>query len=802
MSDRPEHIPDGDPCSRCGLAEYKHRKRNRPEHAPEGDPCTRPMVRPDGTYACGQPAHVHRPDERREGKRERDKGRSRQVERRIVGIDGEGIDVVRHGVKRHLYTYLAAVDEHGVTVSEARNPRGLTHDECMAMLGRIPKNTLKFGFMFSYDITKIIESMPAALRYYLMRPEIRVAVRCVACGEKLGEPGTAKACECGDERTRETFEPVWWQGRGYDYFAGSFSVIGKRGKKPPGQVCAPKRRSVKVWDCFRFFGTSFVNAIEDWKIGEPDEVAFIRAMKEKRGSFTNETADEVERYCRRECHLLALLMRKVIVSHEAAGIPLKRFEGAGSTASALLTKYNVQEYRGDPLEELPAGLAFAIECAFFGGRFENSLIGEVTEPMWSYDISSAYPYAQAAHLACLKCGSWRYIRGSASEIRARCERSDHAVVRFRVGSLDARARRELAWGPLPCRTEDGSIVYGLGFSGWAWKEELFPILDANLWRALVDIEGEAWIYRTKCDHRPFAYVPGAYRKRCEWGKEGPGKCMKLGLNAGYGKTAQRKGRRPPFRCPAWAGITTGTTRGQLADAIARARDPWSVASTATDGIYGVERLSLPKPEHTGTEDLPKPLGGWEEKLIEEGCFFVKPGLYFRRGVSDASEIRARGVGRKEVLRDADRLRAAFADWDRKDFRHSVSLLSRRFWGAKHSNVALSRCTGCKKSWPGVPEKMCPSCGQIGNVFRVSPVLDDKGRSVYGSWSERDVEIRFDPWPKRERELGKGGTFSRLSLRDLGGVSSMPYSGRATPEGEASRLEREIALERPDWDDAD
>src|ERR1700687_2002108 len=95
--------------------------------------------------------------------------------RRIVGIDGEGMDTPDG---RHLYTYLAAVDEHGALVAEASNPEGLTHEECAAMLVSIPRNTLKFGFMFSYDVTKIIEELPALDRYCLMRPNTRVAIFC------------------------------------------------------------------------------------------------------------------------------------------------------------------------------------------------------------------------------------------------------------------------------------------------------------------------------------------------------------------------------------------------------------------------------------------------------------------------------------------------------------------------------------------------------------------------------------------------------------------------------------------------
>lgn len=790
----------------------------------------------------------------------------------IIGVDGEGEDTPDGG---HIYTYLAAVDEFGSLIADAHNPAGLSHQECTDMLLSLPQHSLKFGFMFSYDVTKIIEEMPAADRYYLMRPDARQGKMCNACketwtgdrkpwvqdceacgGEKVcaacegsgavgasspaddyddcpaceggcmcpacdGEGGvarTGKECpSCGSTSVQGFTRSLRWGGRTYGFFNGSLTIAsGKRAKV---------KKKTKIWDCFRFFGCAFVEAIKDWGVASPAQLERIQHMKDKRGAFADESPADVKAYCKEECFLLAVMMRKLITAHEEAGIPLTSYYGAGSTAGALLKKNLVGEFKGPPLEHMPKDLAAAISCAFFGGRFENSQIGKITVPVQSYDISSAYPYA-LADLPCLKCGTWTLIQGNTPRDVARMKKATLALCKFRVGKLSAAERRELAWGPLPCRDAKGSICYGTNFTGWAWRPEVLAALRG--WPDLVTLEGETWIYETVCDHKPFAFLPEVYRQRVQWGKEGAGKVLKLGANASYGKTAQTLGDDPPFQSWVWAGMTTGTCRGQLLDGICLAKDPWSVLALATDGIYGTEKLAMPKPRDTGTSDLPKPLGGWEHKEIPEGAFLAKPGLYFRLATTLA-DMRARGVGRREVFSQRERLMSAFEGWDRKDFSFYVPMTSRRFYGAKTSVIAQSRCAPCGKTWPGVPEKGCPKCGAVGSTFKVDftrtpeeffcagcdkgfvgkpkcPLCGKIGKKTreskvaYGTWNVREVRIKFDPHPKRERRLGRGGSSVRLTMRDLGGIASAPYrTGATTPEGQAAREGSELALEQPDWD---
>ena len=745
----------------------------------------------------------------------------------FVGVDGEGMDVWEtdeHGKRfntgRHIYTYLCAADEDGNVLSDKWSDDGLTHDECMEVLLSIPANTLKFSFMQSYDVTMWISQMPDEDKYRLLRPDTRRIKFCKGCGKSWKTP--VLGCpHCGETGAREQSDPVHYNGRSYDYFNGAFEVKGEWVYADPflGTTGGKWGASSKVWDCIRFFGCSFHQAITDWKSGNPEQWARIKAMKDKRGSFSDERPDEIMRYCQEECTLLARMMRKVVEGHEEAGWKLKAFYGAGSTGKAMLEANDVKTYKGPRLKDLPDDLRGAIMCSFFGGRFENSFVGTMKRPVWSKDIASAYPYAMV-HLPCLACGTWRHVPMGQS-LMTEVSKAPLACARFEVKPLPERERHAMAWAPLPFRDESGSICYPLHFHGWAWKPELMQALLG--WPGLVVVH-EAWVYDKRCDHQPFAFMPDVYRRRVAIGKEGPGLVLKLGANAGYGVTAQSIGEDPPFQQWVWAGNITSTCRSQALECMRVPADRWSILTVATDGITATEDFHVPAPRETGTRgcrapydpkkpqfpdgEVKEPLGGWETEMIEEGMFVAKPGMYFRLNV-DEKKLRARGIGRKELFSNKDRLIAAFEGWDRQDFKFSVKVESRRFYGAKSTIYARSRCDKCNTSWAGVPERLCPSCGTVGGHFEAKrqtqvtdATLKDGGRrDVYGTWGERVIDIRFDPFPKRERVVG-GGPWSRLLVRDAEGRASLPYEGHKTPQVLNMLPEAEMLAEQADVDEMD
>jgi DNA polymerase type B, organellar and viral len=645
--------------------------------------------------------------------------------RPIIGVDGEGHDTPDG---RHVYTYLCAADEAGRVVTDAENPNGLTTDECVRCLSRIPKRSLCFGFMFTYDVTKIIEGLTPEQRYWLVHPDLR---------------------------TRRHGKRMWRRKvSGFDYFAGHFSYASYDGEKERW------RRQFYVWDCFKFFGVSFVKALETWNVGTREQRERIARMKLQRGHFDRVDAAEVRAYCQEECTLLARMMRKLIDTHRAAGIELKRYDGPGSTAAVLLRKNRVMSYAP---KKYPKRIEELARHAYTGGRFENSRIGEVREPCHGFDLNSAYPSAMVG-LPCLKHGGWTRTKSI-----ARIHEASMALCKVIVPQRMKPWHN--AWEALPCRTEAGSIVFGSNFSGWFHKNEA---LESLQWGTEIL---DAWVYETDCDHAPFNWVPSVYAERLRL-KDERGLPFKSGLNSGYGKLAQHVGHEPEFQNWLWAGAITSETRA----AILRAISPtdWSTLAIATDGILCTKDKGIGSPG--------KPLGAWDHKGITSGLALVKPGVYWPLDTKEEG-MRARGIGRRDLYKYRKKIERAMRRGAEK-----VTVKSRRFFGAKRSVYASSFCGDCEKMRPGIG--YCLDCLERPSETSYR-LLDGKdGAPVYGRWLEQDIEISFDIAPKRDLRMADG----RLRTVDLGGIESEPYTGKTTPEGLIFRMAKDEQLEQPDWEE--
>jgi hypothetical protein len=780
-----------------------------------------------------------------------------------IGIDGEGVDApcpkcadqdtCKHP-RKHLYVYLCAASEHGRIVAETRYaPEGLTHEEMLAMLLSLPKHALKFGFSFGYDWTKIIQALPTVHRWALMRPEERRWQACRTCKGRRWRVPHDTCPHCGSKDLRSMSDRVVWNGHAYDFFNGrvTVSIVNEKQRYRDGKKTKEKRytKSISIWDGFRFFQTSFINSLKLWKTGSPEQIARIDAMKRKRGKASfDDSPQAVMSYCQEECVLLAQMMRKLIVAHEEAGIKLRHFFGAGSSAGALLKKHDVASFRGPSLAELDLqhpGIAVAIMSAYFGGRFEQSAIGVFEEPVYTRDIASAYPYSLSTVCPCLVHGQWTHVtKNVLRTVRAHGRIGDAAVVKFRVGVLTQKQREALWWAPLPCRN-DGGITFGLNFEGWVWRNEFFSAIEG--WPDLPITPLEAYVYRSTCDCRPWSFLPEMYRERLRWGKEGKGIVMKLAMNACAGKTMQSKGDDPPFQSWPWAGLLTSNTRAQLNRAIAM--DPPHVLGVATDAIIATRPFDPPSPVNTNTDGCPdengvithKALGSWERKEkpgeIPDGLFALRPGIYFklRDEIKEAlaknpdlpdaelskltedgvKEIRARGVGRRTLFEKKADLIRTFQQWDRTDWDVNVHLHDRRFHGAKTSILGVSFCgrgtctkaDGEPMSWVGGPAKCCPKCGFCGTKFDAEELAfegteeGDEPIVRYGNWLPMRTAMGFNPLPKREKRVEQGGTWARLYVRDLGGKVSEPYRGKTTAEGNAAARAREYGLEQPDHEES-
>lgn len=634
--------------------------QTRPEHTPQGDPCR----------SCGVTAASHRRRSRKRGAYFKTYDRAHgdrhgERERAIVAIDGEGY-TLKSGA--HRYTYMAASDEEGL-VAEVENRAGLTAKQVFRFICALPKGALLVGFSLGYDRTKWVETWPDAAVWRLMRPE-----------ERQGESGPL---------------PVSWEGFKVNLVSTRMSVR----EKETGQ-----RRT--VWDVWRFFQSSFVKALERWKVGTEKERALIAREKARRGNFKAIGRRE-KAYCQLECRLLACLVRQLVDAHEEEGLRLQSYYGPGSTAAVVLKEH------GEQRAVYPREMAHAVMCAYFGGRFETSRVGPVTaKRLYAYDIASAYPAAMT-ELPCLRAGHGRWTWKPEGPGMRLARKGEVALVRFRVEPhKDACA----AWGPLPHRMPDGNIVFPVvSAGGWAWNEEFAA---ACMLHPGVRSEG-AWVWERSCDCEPpwRKRIVELYERRLAWGKAARGLVLKLALNSLYGKSAQTVGKGR-YRCMVRAGLITSKTRAKLLRAVALAGDPWNVLELATDSVLSLEPLHLES----------KGLGGWERKPWEGGAFLLRPGLRFplRRG-GDLEQTAARGVGSRTLHKN--RLKVLRA-WEREPMA-PVTLRTPSFFHGARLSVRKTQ----------------------GGEYRRS--------DEYGVWTSERKKLTFSPMPKRAALGTRAGSAIRL-----------------------------------------
>lgn len=641
----------------------------------------------------------------------------------IVGIDGEG-----QGREDHLYTLLAYSNENGSVrhFIEAKPGERLSTKQCLDFILNSPRLARFYAFAFGYDLTKILTDVSDRVLYLLVRPELRPTKN------ENGWSGPA---------------PIMWEGY-------SFNMVGTK------FVVSKGKKRVVLWDTFKFYQSKFTKALSDWKVTDKDTIDKMREMKDKRHLFDQLSRDDIREYCFDECRFMAKLTRQLIEAHNKVDLTLTSYYGAGSTSGAILKKMGIDK----EVRTCPPEMDHAVSCAFAGGRFEHSILGEVTEEVHGWDISAAYPY-QMTFLPCLACGKWEYTTKRSGLALSRA-----ALINYGLGPPP----KNLAWGPFPFRTETGAIVFAsTSGGGWVWQDEYYA---AERHFPHVQFRG-AWVYKCDCTHKPFETVPKYYLERLRIGKEGPGIVLKLGTNGGYGKLAQSIGVNPPFQSWPWAGMITSGCRAQMLDIIGLHKNPHNLLAIATDGAYTKEKINPPRPKETGTdvEHLDdkgqlkrKPLGGWEGKTVKTGMFFAKPGIYFPLNPSEEQleQLRARGVGRKPL----------FENWKK-----TVDA-----WRSGNETVTI----GNVERFFGI--KSCISRSTVdGKPFF-------KRSELYGQWKTKEIVMSFSPMPKRDGVTKNG----RLKLRAMpSDMESAPYKKSVVSE-EAIALKMALIemLEQPDGDD--
>lgn len=387
--------------------------------------------------------------------------------------------------------------------------------------------------------------------------------------------------------------------------------------------------SVKIYDVFGFFQSSFVNALRKWGI-EPQ--ADMEAMKASRSSFDAAMTDEIIRYCVGECTQLVQLMDAMKQALEEVNLMPSSWMGAGSLAAALLRRERVTKYHV-PDSEFPKEVTKAIYHSYFGGRVELFKQGHFRR-LIDYDVISAYPF-QALSLPNLKGGSWDYHSEYDPAQRFAIWRADWDIPNCKIA-------------PFPYR-RGTDIYYPSKGAGWYHAKEIRRAVKE--YGGHIDILG-GWVFTPADEATPFDWIREVYEYRAALKARGHAgeKVLKLGINAVYGKLAQGygyRGKLPPYQNLFWAGYITSGVRARLFDIGSLA--PAQLVMIATDGIF----FEDPAPDVVEENCL----GGWERSILND-VFVAQPGVYQATDEEGNTFGKSRGFFAREI--DWDDLRSGMA----------------------------------------------------------------------------------------------------------------------------------------------
>ena len=360
----------------------------------------------------------------------------------------------------------------------------------------------------------------------------------------------------------------------------------------------------------------------------------VEDMKLQRSTFEIANLDKIIEYNKTECQLLVLLFQALLDSFDEAGIPrIRRYDGAGAVASALMRQHKIQEHLGDePLEVYEAA-----QYAYAGGRIETVAIGNgENTPIIEYDLNSAYPWA-ATELISYKNVKW-YVQDDPKKIYIRPD-----ALYFVEWAPPQRLGPNTHFAPFFYRDAQGSITYPLYGKGWHWGVEVMTAMYHG-WS--VDIRKQYYPeYATY--YYPFAFIEELYEKRAKFKAEGimAHYSLKLGYNSIYGKLAQQLGfngnRIPTYHQLLMAGLITAKVRARMFEKAMQV-GPENIIAFATDAIFAYNTK-----ENVLTSTR---LGDWQIECFD-GMTIAQSGVYWLKSEGEWLP-RYRGFDKDTLSREA------------------------------------------------------------------------------------------------------------------------------------------------------
>jgi hypothetical protein len=427
------------------------------------------------------------------------------------------------------------------------------------------------------------------------------------------------------------------------------------------KVCKNKH-CFTVYDIAQFYnGASLEKAAQQY-LGEGKDPMDAKAIGEKPGYF-EEHLEDILKYCQRDADLTLKLARIIENTFTSQGISFRNPISQAKIAEIYVTdnfKY----------PKVPKGLEDAHEWAhrsYHGGLFWTLQRGYFRQPVYAFDINSAYPSVMAS-LPHWGNGEFKWVDSPSEDPTVygwySCEFDcpwipmfEDAIVKYDVTypGKDLCKKAKLSY---TVQVNTKRKIYPTG-RRWHWYELTDKatgevISKEKRWGQVITkveyewmrahnfpckfITGLEWHKTQDKYESPFTWIPKLFKKRQEIkATDTTGMlqyALKIVLNGIYGKTAQSKKGMGKLTNFFYASYITAVTR--LAVAEVALKNLSAVVEIATDSVTLTKDISAEIP-------ISKELGEWGLDSYQEGIFIGSGMRQEWRSLGGESVTYARGL---------------------------------------------------------------------------------------------------------------------------------------------------------------
>jgi len=389
-----------------------------------------------------------------------------------------------------------------------------------------------------------------------------------------------------------------------------------------------QKNSVAFFDIAQFFAgfslqTASVEFLNDSKnVVEKEEFSNPQYIKKHQ--------KELIEYCLKDCELTKRLGDYLFKMFKDVGVVCNQpYSTAYLSQVYFIKKCDIPKFSDVPY----IAQKYAFE-AYRGGRFEIRLRGMYNNPLYKYDINSAYP-EQIADLIDIRRGEWVEVE----------KYSKKAYYGYYY--IEWTPKNNLEWQPLPVQNKGVIIFPKAKMFYWVTKKELELAKTLGKVKVCRGVE----FYPNEIIYPFKKEIEKMYNNRLELKKQNNPLqyVLKILMNSFYGKMIQRVNNTTGnLFLPVYATEITANTRIKIFNALKRYNK--EIIAVFTDCVISKSPLDLP---------VSKELGEWDLEIYDRGLF-IQSGVYHLEGKQSISKFRgfSTGISLLDLLKNINGIKKA------------------------------------------------------------------------------------------------------------------------------------------------